>query len=176
MNPQQHRHPTLLTRRLTHLSTKLHPLLSITTGLPHPSFPRTLLHYHLLTSAELDELAHYYHQRTPSDFSLGYPAPVVARWHIAAGNNDEQQEEVERILREVGMMGQGKVEGTAEKRRRFGRFVGLRGCESPTAAAMAVAMREGEARREMERWVEKEIRRREERERERAGWRGKGCW
>jgi hypothetical protein len=164
-------HHPLLTRRLTHLATKLHPLLSITTGLPHPSFPRTLLHYHLLTTAELDDLAHYYHQRTPSDFSLGYPAPVVQRWHVCAVGKDEGDEGergmIKRILEEGGMVGD-REEATVEKRR-FGRFVGLRGCESPE-------MREGEARREMERWMEGEMRKREEREREREGWRGKGCW
>ena len=70
--------------------------------------------------------------------------------------------------------------GVAEKRRRFGRFVGLRGCESPTAVMtprMAeVRRREEEARAEIERWMDAEMRRREERERERMRWRGKGCW
>lgn len=107
----------------------------------------------------------------------------MQRWHICAGaeagkDADAAAERVEvmRILEEGGMMGGGGVGegevGTAEKRRRFGRFVGLRGCESPEMRGEE----EEEARREMERWMEGEMRKREERERVREGWRGKGCW
>lgn len=95
----------------------------------------------------------------------------------AGGANKEDEGErgvIRRIMEEGGIVGgvgeRVREEATVvEKRRRFGRFVGLRGCESPE-------MREGEARREMERWMEGEMRKREEREREREGWRGKGCW
>lgn len=44
-----------------------------------------------------------------------------------------------------------------DRRRRFGRFIGLRGCESPTLSA-AEAMREEE--RYVDRWVEREAMRR----------------
>ncbi|KAL8794272.1 MAG: hypothetical protein Q9195_003098, partial [Heterodermia aff. obscurata] len=153
--------------RLQHLRTPLRPLISITTGLPHPLFPSSLLHYHLLTATDLDELAHYYHQRTPSEFSFGYPLPVVQRWHIPAPPtaSDEQMKDIQGLL-----FSSSDVNGTAEleaKRRRFGRFVGLRGCESPSD--------EGEMRREMELWVANEMRKREERDAEKRFWREKGC-
>jgi hypothetical protein len=141
-----------LAQHLAHLRTPLQPLLSIETGAPHPAFPPTLLHYHLLTEAELDGLAYYYHQRTPSRASLAYPAPVVARWHVGAD--------------------------VAAKRRRFGRFAGLRGCESPTAMAgpgRAAAAADADADAVVVlRWVERWLRERDGRERERQAWRRKG--
>lgn len=60
--------------------------------------------------------------------------------------------------------------GIEEKRRRFGRFVGLRGCESPTAEGEIAQW--GEA--EMERWVRARVEAGMEREREREEVRRKG--
>ncbi|CAF9939819.1 MAG: hypothetical protein HETSPECPRED_001904 [Heterodermia speciosa] len=162
--------------RLQHLRTPLRPLISITTGLPHPLFPATLLHYHLLTTTALDDLAHYYHQRTPSEFSFGYPLPVVQRWHSKATPSANSPTTTKTIQDLLGFASDPQQSGneSAEleaKRRRFGRFVGLRGCESPSAA-----VDEGEMRREMERWVANEMRKREEREAEKRFWREKGCW
>lgn len=129
--------PSLLFRRhVTHLASKLHPLLSVSSGLPHPDFPASLLHYHILTEAQLDDLAHFYHQRTPTALSFAYPAPVMARW-----------------------VKQAPVE---DKRRRFGRFVGLRGCESP----VVVGGGKSEEERAMERRVDERIRDGVRRERE----------
>ncbi|MCJ1478484.1 hypothetical protein MMC13_007164 [Lambiella insularis] len=101
-----------LSAHITHLRYPLAPLLSITTGTPHPCFPSTLLHYHLLTERQLDDLAHFYHQRTPTTFSFLYPEPVVERWNRAAS--------------------------IEHKRRWIGRFVGLRGCASPVGVEMDV--------------------------------------
>jgi len=69
----------------------------------HPVFPSILLNFWLLTSEQCDELAHFYHQRTPSEWTRHYPCPV--EWRTDAT--------------------------LEEKRRRIGRFIGLRGCESP---------------------------------------------
>lgn len=90
-------------KKLKQMSLELHPLVRITTGTKHPSFPKTVLNFWLLTSDELDELAHFYHQRTPSGWSSHYPCPVT--W----GSNLTLE----------------------EKRRKIGRFIGLKGCESP---------------------------------------------
>ncbi|KAL8922070.1 MAG: hypothetical protein Q9208_005380 [Pyrenodesmia sp. 3 TL-2023] len=143
-------------RKLTHLTTALAPLLSITSGTAHPSFPSTILHYHLLTEDQLNELAHHYHQRTPSRFSLCYPLPVVGRWH-------------------QGTTEPGEAAKLEDKRRRFGRFVGLRGCESPVDGDGGEADRERE-QRAMELYVEGEIKRREEKAWAEMTGRGKGCW
>ena len=58
--------------------------------------------------------------------------------------------------------------GIEEKRRRFGRFLGLRNCES--------AVNEVDMRREMEEWIASEMTRREHRDRELESWRSKGYW
>ncbi|KAI4201221.1 MAG: hypothetical protein LQ350_003398 [Teloschistes chrysophthalmus] len=151
-------------RKLSHLSYPLAPLLSITSGISHPSFPITILAYHLLTEQQLDELAHWYHQRTPGEWSFCYPLPVVDRWWI--GTRDS---------------GNGRP-GIEDKRRRFGRFVGLSGCESPVsvdAVSDGNSAEDEEREREqraMELWVEGQMKMREERaERELMGGR-KGCW
>ncbi|MCJ1306525.1 hypothetical protein MMC25_000168 [Agyrium rufum] len=138
--------PALFTRHVSHLRLPLQPLLSIQTGLAHPAFPSSILQYHLLTEEQLDDLAHYYHQRTPTALSMSYPAPIITRWHKEAGIED--------------------------KRRRFGRFLGLRGCDSPVESNEddnAVSMAE-----EMERYVEGRIRRAIERDTEREMWMQKG--
>lgn len=138
---------------LSHLQTPLVPLISVTSGLPHPGFPRSILQYHLLTHAQLDELARFYHQVTPPvRETFKYPAPIPA-W-VSAHEEGEQ----------------GRDEGVdlETKRRRWGRFVGLRGCETPTA----------EGGREMEERMEREWRRalekaRDEERLQEKGWKGR---
>ena len=165
------RHGSVLTRRFAHMLRPLAPLLSIETGLAHPRFPRTLLHYYLLTSAELEELAHFYHQRTPSTFSMQYPMPVVSRWHAPAETNEVDTETME-LSDILGMpMDEQHFEKLCQlksKRYRFGRFMGLQGMESGTG--------EGNMREEMERWVASEMARRERRNLELESWRSKGYW
>ncbi|KAL6715875.1 hypothetical protein ACLMJK_006836 [Lecanora helva] len=159
-------------RRFAHLMRPLCPLLSIETGLPHPDFPKTLLHYHLLTDNQLDDLAHFYHQRTPSWYSMGYPMPVVTRWWAPGNERDLEEgeiDEMEDIRQMLGVINQQRsdtVAGTEEKRRRFGRFLGLRHCES--------AVGEGNMRRQMEEWLADELAKRQHRDRELESWRSKG--
>jgi hypothetical protein len=114
------------------MALPLAPLVRLTTGEIAPCFPSTLLNFWVLTSDQLDELAHFYHQRTPCEWSSQYPCPVT--W--------------------------GRGLTLEEKRRKIGRFIGLRGCESPVKS-------EEEVRKEM---------RRREREGEEEVWRRKGLW
>ncbi|KAK2758624.1 hypothetical protein FQN54_003314 [Arachnomyces sp. PD_36] len=89
-----------------HLSHRLSALVSVTSGASHPDFPSTLLQYNLLTAAQLDELAVHYHQTRPATRETSeYPIEVPS-WV-----GDDVPIET--------------------KRRRWGRFIGLRGCESP---------------------------------------------
>ena len=116
--------------KLAQMSLRLAPLVQLTTGQIHPSFPRSLLAFWLLTDAELDSLARFYHQRTPCQWTAHYPCPVT--WP-------------------QGM-------GIEEKRRKLGKFIGLRGCDTPVAeivgsrVAREMGKREdeveGDARRE----------------------------
>lgn len=90
--------------KLAQMKIRLSPIVQISTGAVHPEFPATILNYWLLTEAQLDSLALFYHQRYPNEFTMSYPCPVT--W---------------------------PAEGLSigDKRRKIGRFIGLRGCESP---------------------------------------------
>ncbi|KAF7506940.1 hypothetical protein GJ744_011071 [Endocarpon pusillum] len=172
--PSTHRpqpsQPTLsYSHALSHLSTRLVPLISVTTGLPHPAFPRSLLQYHLLTHTQLDELAVYYHQVVPAVRETDkYPVSIPG-WVDRHGEETGAEEEEEDG-------GQEKV-SLETKRRRWGRFLGLRGCESPVRDAVdlaEVARREREMREVLEREWRRGIERRREEEMLRAkaeGWR-----
>lgn len=93
---------------LNYLNTPLFPLVSITSGLQHPDFPPNLLAFHVLTSTQLDNLARHYHQVWPPvEHTSRYPTTIPA-W---VGAPNEQDVDLET------------------KRRRFGTFIGLQGCE-----------------------------------------------
>ncbi|KAI1779984.1 hypothetical protein F4818DRAFT_160902 [Hypoxylon cercidicola] len=104
--------------KLQQMALPLAPLVQLTTGEVHPAFPGTLLNFWLLTDAELEALAHFYHQRTPCRWTFHYPCPI-------AWASDMPLE---------------------EKRRRIGRFIGLRGCETPIRVRSEQELQE-EARR-----------------------------
>ena len=99
--------------------------------------------------------------------------PVVTRWW-APGNREleegeiDEMEDVRRILGKMDEERSEDVAGTEEKRRRFGRFLGLRHCESSVG--------EGNMRREMEEWLAGMLAQREHRDREMESWRSKGHW
>ncbi|KAL4752612.1 hypothetical protein BDW72DRAFT_60269 [Aspergillus terricola var. indicus] len=99
--------------KIAHLARKLHPLVSYSTGLIHPYFPKSILAFNLLTSEQLDALALHFHQvYPPRRETFRYPLPIKP-WLTTNG-----------FVRDLGV-------DTEVKRRRFGRFIGLRGCESP---------------------------------------------
>lgn len=93
-----------LEAKLLHMSQTLHPLVNNETGITHRHFPLTIFQFWLLTDEQLDGLASFYHQRTPSRWSKHYPCPIS--WP------------------RIGLT-------LEDKRRKFGRFIGLRGCETP---------------------------------------------
>ena len=92
-----------LARKLEQMALPLAPLVQLTTGAIHPAFPTTVLNFWLLTNEQLEDLAHFYHQKTPCPWTVQYPCPIT--W-----NSNLPLE---------------------EKRRKMGKFIGLRGCESP---------------------------------------------
>lgn len=115
-------------KKLSEMALPLAPLVQLTTGRVHPSFPSTLLRFWLLTDAELEGLAHFYHQRTPCRWTFHYPCPVAWDQGLAL----------------------------EEKRRRIGKFIGLRGCETPVRVRSEDEIME-EARRAREREEEDEV-------------------
>ena len=89
------------------MALPLAPLVQINTGEVHPDFPPTLLNFWLLTDPQLESLASFYHQRTRSRWTYQYPCPITWRSDVSI----------------------------EEKRRKIGKFIGLRGCDTPTADA-----------------------------------------
>lgn len=85
--------------KLKQMALPLAPLVQLTSGHVHPAFPSTLLHFWLLTDDQLDQIAHFYHQRTPCQWTRHYPCPIT--W--------------------------GEGLSVEEKRRKIGKFIGLRG-------------------------------------------------
>jgi hypothetical protein len=118
-----------LQAKISQMALPLAPLVRYPTSEIHPFFPSTLLNFWLLTLEQLDELAHFYHQRTPSYYSAQYPCPVT--W--------------------------GRGLTLEEKRRKIGRFIGLRGCESPvkTEEEILQEIRRRRAEEEEEAWRRK---------------------
>ncbi|KAK5172167.1 uncharacterized protein LTR77_003805 [Saxophila tyrrhenica] len=68
------RRNSVLAKKIATLQLRLAPLVPLPSGPPHPAFPKTLMAFHLLTEDELDSIAHYYHQSTPSIWSNHYPS------------------------------------------------------------------------------------------------------
>ncbi|KAK9789688.1 putative Beta-xylosidase [Seiridium cardinale] len=122
------KHNPAFAKKLQEMALPLAPLVQLTTGQVHASFPSTLLNFWLLTDSELESLAHFYHQRTPSRWTFHYPCPVS--WDPSLG--------------------------LEEKRRRIGKFIGLRGCETPVKVKSEDEIME-EARRGRERDDEDEV-------------------
>lgn len=103
---------------LQRLASPLRPFVSCVDGQAHPDFPPNLLAYHLLTAEQLDNLALHYHQVFPPIHETAcYPRPIPA-W---IGAEDEANIDLET------------------KRRRFGHFIGLQGCDTPVTAERATS-------------------------------------
>ena len=99
--------------------------------------------------------------------------PVVDRWFAPSSEELEEGEidEMDEIRKILGMSranAKQSLAGIEEKRRRVGRFLGLRNCESSVG--------EGDMRREMEQWIAGEMAKREQRDRVMESWRSKGHW
>lgn len=152
-----------LKSRLSHLSRRLVPLVSVTTGLPHPEFPTNLLRFQLLTHDQLDALARWYHQfedgvedPTREGLRWKYPCPLgIGKTWCGVGRDGDVEMVVE----------------LETKRRRWGRFIGLQGCESPVEDGEE-SVEEMEARLERE-WREALRRAREADKVREKLWRGR---
>ncbi|CRG92089.1 hypothetical protein PISL3812_09144 [Talaromyces islandicus] len=104
---------------IEHFSKKLAMLVSVTSGEAHPDAPRSILAYHLLTNQQLDDIARHYHQVWPPlPESFEYPK-MVPPW---IGTESEDTTDI------------------ATKRRRIGRFIGMRGCESPVKSSFGLSV------------------------------------
>ncbi|KAI9802235.1 MAG: hypothetical protein M1825_002956 [Sarcosagium campestre] len=145
--PTRHAHPidpprpTRSKAFLTKLSHMRHPLaalVSITTGQAHPAFPRTVLEFWLLTGLQLDDMAIFYHQHTSNNTTTGRTFKV---------DNDDHHILRNKYPKPIRWSTKAKLE---TKRRRFGRFIGIQGCESPIKSGSVWALGD---RVRKQRWV-----------------------
>ncbi|KAH7021685.1 hypothetical protein B0J12DRAFT_392804 [Macrophomina phaseolina] len=83
------------------LRRRIHPLLELRTGDPHPDFPRTMLHYHLLTEQQLDSIAAFYSQAVRDEHSDSYPRPID--WSHEALNHMDDEERICLKRRLIGL-------------------------------------------------------------------------
>ena len=102
---------------------------------------------------------------------MQYPLPIVTRWNSPPDTNDEEEgREMAELARMLGASA-GSIGELTCKRRRFGRFMGLQGMEGLTSA---VDEREDVMREQMERYVQREMAKKEWRDREREAGKWKG--
>lgn len=122
---------------IAHLSHPLVPLVSVINGLSHPNFPCSILQFHVLTHDQLDSLARWYHQTTDAGRERWmYPCPIEegkawckstqdVTWNSMVTDHNNRTANASAADSDI------PVTDLDTKRRRWGRFIGLRGCESP---------------------------------------------
>lgn len=92
--------------KIQNLGTRLLPIYRMPAGPPHLQFPKTILQFWLLHESDLDEIALYYSQAKPDEYTSMYPHPML--WN----NQDfSRMSTTERIC---------------AKRRELALFIGLR--------------------------------------------------
>lgn len=94
--------------KMRQMRLPLVPLVQMSTGAVHPAFPATLLNFWLLTEEQLDDLARFYHQKSPGPWSTSYPCPITWKSNFTL----------------------------EEKRRKIGKFIGLRYVRSEMASGV----------------------------------------
>ncbi|KAF2199646.1 hypothetical protein GQ43DRAFT_375743, partial [Delitschia confertaspora ATCC 74209] len=86
--------------------------------------PWFLLQLFLLTEDQLDRMAHYYHQSTPNHYTYKYP--VTMGWDPDFLEKPKSREEGGE-----GEFRLNDLERLQIKMRKFAKFIGMRGAETP---------------------------------------------
>ncbi|KAF2253336.1 hypothetical protein BU26DRAFT_395722, partial [Trematosphaeria pertusa] len=110
-----------LAEKIRQMRLTIAPILHVSTGLPPPHFPPTILQLFLLTEPQLDSFASFYSQTSPSSpHFYAYPQTMdFSRPFLSTDPNlpdDCKLNDFERL----------KV-----KMRMFAKFIGMRGAETP---------------------------------------------
>lgn len=114
-----------LKRKIDDMRIVLCPIRRLPDGEIHPSLPRTVLKYWLLTEDEIDSIAHFYHQTDRSnEWFNQYPGQMNwdNQW-LRRPDGTESPRELKQLPT--------NEERLSMKRRRVGKFIGLRGCQTP---------------------------------------------
>jgi hypothetical protein len=117
--PLSSRNPELADK-ISQMRLTIAPIVHVQTGLPGPHFPPMMLQLFLLTEKQLDQLAHYYSQSTPDEFTYQYPQNMD--WAKPFLDHDTSLPENCKLS---------ELERVKVKMRMFARFIGMRGAETP---------------------------------------------
>jgi hypothetical protein len=109
-----------LALKIEQMRLTIAPIVHVQTGFPAPDFPHTMLSLFLLTENQLDNIAHYYSQSTPSTLTSQYPQTMD--WSKPFLCHDAELPENCRLS---------ELERIKVKMRMLARFVGMRGAETP---------------------------------------------
>ncbi|KAH9879193.1 hypothetical protein J1614_002631 [Plenodomus biglobosus] len=109
-----------LASKIAQMRLTIAPIVHVDTGKPAPDFPHTMLNLFLLTEDQLDALARYYSQTTPTELTHQYPQTM--NWDLPFLNKDPILPEACRLS---------ELERLKVKMRMFARFIGMRGADTP---------------------------------------------
>lgn len=107
--------------KISQMRLTIAPIVHVESGLPPPHFPSTMLQLFLLTEDQLDSMAHYYSQITPTCFTHMYPQTM--NWNKPLLAKCERSEPENLRLSDYERL---KI-----KMRMFARFIGMKGAETP---------------------------------------------
>ncbi|KAE9968161.1 hypothetical protein EG328_007722 [Venturia inaequalis] len=143
--PSRRNNPDLK-RKIEDMRIVLCPIRRLPHGEVHPSLPRMVLKYWLLTEDEIDSIARFYHQTDRSnEWFHQYPGTMNwdSKW-LKRPDGTESPRELKQLPTDE--------ERLSMKRRRVGRFIGLRGCQTPSfEVAKRLEWLEGRLERALER-------------------------
>jgi hypothetical protein len=122
MSPKD-RNPEL-SEKISQMRLTLAPLVHTETCQPPPDFPTTLLQLFLLTEEQLDIMARFYSQSTPSALTTSYPSTM--NWNKEFLAKPTTYTNVPDDCRLTN------IERHMIKMRMFAKFIGMRGAETPT--------------------------------------------
>lgn len=118
--PLHERNPAFASK-LSQMRLAIAPIVHVQNGLPAPDYPKTMLALFCLTENQLDAMAQYYSQSTPSLFTYQYPQTMDWSRDILS-NNSELPDNCKL----------NDAERLRVKMRMFARFIGITGAETPT--------------------------------------------
>jgi hypothetical protein len=110
-----------LQKKIDEMRLTIAPIVHVETGIAPPQFPHTMLNLFLLTEDELDSMAQYYSQVTPSPQTYQYPQTMD--WNRSILAKPRPGEPRDCALSDY--------ERLRIKMRMFARFIGMRGAETP---------------------------------------------
>ncbi|KAF2799117.1 hypothetical protein K505DRAFT_78257 [Melanomma pulvis-pyrius CBS 109.77] len=112
-----------LAEKISQMRLNIAPIVHVETGIPSAHFPYTMLELFLLTESQLDEMARYYSQSTPSAFTDCYPQTMNWDQPFLAKSQDGKSIPEDCRLSDY--------ERLQVKMRMFARFVGMKGTDTP---------------------------------------------